>query len=253
MQELKSVLDTLSFVEGFAFQRDVTYEQFLDRVHNEEVALDKLGLWQVPHPWLNMFVPRSRIADVDRGVFKGILQGTDIVGPLIVYPLNKSMYVCSAVHARTHTEQIDRLASSRHGVARPLTRSLFSGYFQVGRQHVGGDAVGGRVLRGVAALLVGGQRPGEAAGAEPEDPALLRPRRDPVQELPGALHEPQGLGPPLRHRQVEPLRGDEEQVRPQQAALPRPGHLQLIASKRMLSWVNNVNCQRLLINMYIDY
>ncbi|CAD6233123.1 unnamed protein product [Miscanthus lutarioriparius] len=91
-QELKSVLDTLSFVEGFAFQRDVTYEQFLDRVHNEEVALDKLGLWQVPHPWLNMFVPRSRIADVDRGVFKGILQGTDIVGPLIVYPLNKSMW-----------------------------------------------------------------------------------------------------------------------------------------------------------------
>jgi cytokinin dehydrogenase len=92
MQELKSVLDTLSFVEGFAFQRDVSYEQFLDRVRNEEVALDKLGLWRVPHPWLNMFVPGSRIADVDRGVFKGILQGTDIVGPLIVYPLNKSMW-----------------------------------------------------------------------------------------------------------------------------------------------------------------
>ncbi|XP_066308263.1 cytokinin dehydrogenase 1-like [Miscanthus floridulus] len=91
-QELKSVLDTLSFVEGFAFQRDVTYEEFLDRVHNEEVALDKMGLWRVPHPWLNMFVPRSRIADVDRGVFKGILQGTDIVGQFIVYPLNKSMW-----------------------------------------------------------------------------------------------------------------------------------------------------------------
>jgi len=182
MQELKSVLDTLSFVEGFAFQRDVTYEQFLDRVHNEEVALDKLGLWQVPHPWLNMFVPRSRIADVDRGVFKGILQGTDIVGPLIVHPLNKSMYV----HGRLCMQTI-KLA------VHALTRSsiLWVLIHQVGRRHVGGDAVGGRVLRSVAALLVGGQRPSEAEGAEPEDPALLRPRRDPVQELPGALHQSQ--------------------------------------------------------------
>lgn len=171
------MLDTLSFVEGFAFQRDVTYEEFLDRVHSEEVALDKLGLWRVPHPWLNMFVPRSGIPDVDRGVFKGILQGTDIVGPLKVYPLNKSMYV----HGRLCMQTI-KLA------VHALTRSSI---LQVGRRHVGGDAVGGRLLRGVAALLVGGQRPSEAEGAEPEDPALLRPRRDPVQELPGALHEPQ--------------------------------------------------------------
>lgn len=86
------MLDELSFVEGFAFVRDVTYMEFLDRVHTEEVALDKAGLWRVPHPWLNVFVPRSRIADFDRGVFRGILQGTDVVGPLIVYPMNKSKY-----------------------------------------------------------------------------------------------------------------------------------------------------------------
>ncbi|CAL4965751.1 unnamed protein product [Urochloa decumbens] len=92
-QALKSVLDGLRYEPGFAFQRDVAYEDFLDRVHGEEVALNKVGLWRVPHPWLNMFVPGSRIADFDRGVFKGILQGTDIVGPLIVYPVNKSKYV----------------------------------------------------------------------------------------------------------------------------------------------------------------
>jgi len=92
-QVLKSVLDGLRFEPGFAFVRDVAYVEFLDRVHNKEVALDKMGLWRVPHPWLNMFVPGSRIADFDRGVFKGILQGTDIVGPLIVYPVNKAKYV----------------------------------------------------------------------------------------------------------------------------------------------------------------
>nr|CAB3475935.1 unnamed protein product [Digitaria exilis] len=89
---LKSVLDGLRFEPGFSFQRDVAYVEFLDRVHGEEVALDKIGLWRVPHPWLNMFVPGSRIADFDRGVFKGILQGADIVGPLIVYPVNKAKW-----------------------------------------------------------------------------------------------------------------------------------------------------------------
>ncbi|CAO2199337.1 unnamed protein product [Urochloa humidicola] len=88
-QAIKSVLDGLRYEPGFAFQRDVAYVDFLDRVHGEEVSLNKVGLWQVPHPWLNMFVPGSRITDFDRGVFKGILQGTDIVGPLIVYPVNK--------------------------------------------------------------------------------------------------------------------------------------------------------------------
>nr|ADB45880.1 cytokinin oxidase/dehydrogenase [Bambusa oldhamii] len=91
-QELKSVLDELSFEKEFAFVRDASYVEFLDRVHGEEVALDKVGLWRVPHPWLNLFVPRSRIADFDRGVFRGILQGTDIAGPLIVYPVNKSKW-----------------------------------------------------------------------------------------------------------------------------------------------------------------
>ncbi|TVU21444.1 hypothetical protein EJB05_31077, partial [Eragrostis curvula] len=91
-REVAAVLDGLSFEEGFAFQRDVSYVEFLDRVHNEEVALDKAGLWRLPHPWLDLFVAGSRIADFDRGVFKGILQGTNIVGPLIMYPVNRNKF-----------------------------------------------------------------------------------------------------------------------------------------------------------------
>ncbi|GJN32182.1 hypothetical protein PR202_gb20666 [Eleusine coracana subsp. coracana] len=89
---LKSVLDGLRFEPGFAFVRDVAYAEFLDRVHVEEVALEKLGLWRLPHPWLDLFVQRSRIADFDAGVFRGILQGTDVVGPLIMYPVNRDMF-----------------------------------------------------------------------------------------------------------------------------------------------------------------
>ncbi|GJN05571.1 hypothetical protein PR202_ga23212 [Eleusine coracana subsp. coracana] len=89
---LQSVLDGLRFEPGFAYVRDVAYAEFLDRVHNEEVALEKLGLWRLPHPWLDLFVQRSRIADFDAGVFRGILQGTDVVGPLIMYPVNRDRF-----------------------------------------------------------------------------------------------------------------------------------------------------------------
>lgn len=91
-QEFEAVVGELRHETGFAFARDVAYEAFLDRVYEEEVALEKLGLWRVPHPWLNVLVPSSRIADFDRAVFKGILQGTDIAGPLVIYPLNKSKW-----------------------------------------------------------------------------------------------------------------------------------------------------------------
>uniref|UniRef100_A0A0D9UXQ3 cytokinin dehydrogenase n=1 Tax=Leersia perrieri TaxID=77586 RepID=A0A0D9UXQ3_9ORYZ len=96
----------MRFEAGFVFTRDVAYEEFLDRVRGEEVALDKVGMWRVPHPWLNLFVPASRIADFDRGVFKGILQGAaNIAGPLIIYPVNKSKWD-PAMSAVTPDEEV---------------------------------------------------------------------------------------------------------------------------------------------------
>lgn len=84
-------MEGLNFVPTFIFEKDVSYEEFLNRVHSDEVALRKEGLWDIPHPWLNMFVPKSRIADFDEGVFKGIILKQNITAGLaIVYPTNKS-------------------------------------------------------------------------------------------------------------------------------------------------------------------
>jgi cytokinin dehydrogenase len=80
------MLDGLRYDDGFAFV-DATWCTLSSWTgYMGETTLDKLGLWRVPHPWLDLFVPRSRITDLDRGVFGGIFQGTDIVGPLIMYP-----------------------------------------------------------------------------------------------------------------------------------------------------------------------
>jgi cytokinin dehydrogenase len=56
---MKSLLDQLNFETGFVFTKDVTFVQFLDWVRDKERALRSAGMWEVPHPWLNFFVPRS--------------------------------------------------------------------------------------------------------------------------------------------------------------------------------------------------
>lgn len=90
--KLETLLEELSFVPGLAFVRDVSYVDFLDRVGRDEQKLRSAGVWDVPHPWLNLFVPRSRIVDFDAGVFKGILKDTKPVGLLLMYPMNKDRW-----------------------------------------------------------------------------------------------------------------------------------------------------------------
>ncbi|CAL9095368.1 unnamed protein product [Musa textilis] len=91
-QKLHSFLKLLSFVPGFAFANDVSYMAFLDRVHDGEMKLRSMGLWDVPHPWLNIFVPKSRIRDFEIGVFKGILKPNNSRGPVLIYPLKKNKW-----------------------------------------------------------------------------------------------------------------------------------------------------------------
>ncbi|KAL6603904.1 hypothetical protein ACP70R_044265 [Stipagrostis hirtigluma subsp. patula] len=91
-QKLEMLLEELSFVQGFVFVRDVSYVQFLDRVGREEENLRSAGVWDVPHPWLNLFVPRSRILDFDAGVFKGILKDDKPAGLILMYPMNKDRW-----------------------------------------------------------------------------------------------------------------------------------------------------------------
>ncbi|OEL16884.1 Cytokinin dehydrogenase 7 [Dichanthelium oligosanthes] len=91
-QKMEALLDQLSFEPGFVFTKDVTYVQFLDRVREEEKVLRSAGVWEVPHPWLNLFIPRSRILDFDTGVFKGLLRDANPAGIILMYPMNKDRW-----------------------------------------------------------------------------------------------------------------------------------------------------------------
>ncbi|WOL03001.1 cytokinin dehydrogenase 6-like [Canna indica] len=92
-QEVELLLKDLNFIPGFQFKNDVTYMHFLNRVREGELKLHSRGLWDVPHPWLNILVPSSRILDFDQGVFKTILkQNNNSVGPILIYATNRSKW-----------------------------------------------------------------------------------------------------------------------------------------------------------------
>ncbi|GFS43382.1 cytokinin oxidase 3 [Actinidia rufa] len=90
-EELRMLIKGLSFLRSFIFVKDESFIDFLNRVRNGERQLEAQGLWDVPHPWLNLFVPKSGIMDFNAGVFIDIIQKQNkTTGPVLVYPLNKN-------------------------------------------------------------------------------------------------------------------------------------------------------------------
>ncbi|GAB4837797.1 Cytokinin dehydrogenase [Ancistrocladus abbreviatus] len=87
-EELQKILEDLNFLLGFDFIKDVTYIDFLNRVRKGELELESKGLWDVPHPWLNLFIPQSQISKFNSEIFTKVLTKQTIgIGPYLVYPM----------------------------------------------------------------------------------------------------------------------------------------------------------------------
>ncbi|KAK4746804.1 hypothetical protein SAY87_025841 [Trapa incisa] len=86
LKDLDELFTGSGYVPGFKFERDVSLEEFLGRVRlrdNHDQA----------HPWLNLFVPKSRFSDFDNGVFKDIVLRNNITtGLVLVYPMNRTKW-----------------------------------------------------------------------------------------------------------------------------------------------------------------
>ncbi|KAF8702748.1 hypothetical protein HU200_032578 [Digitaria exilis] len=70
-QVVELVSGKLSYLRPHAYSVEVAYFDFLNRVRMEEESLRSRGLWDVPHPWLNLFVPRHGVQG-----FKDLLMDT---------------------------------------------------------------------------------------------------------------------------------------------------------------------------------
>lgn len=88
---IESLLSKLRFIKGLQFSADLSYFGFLYRVHPDEIAERKNGIWYAPHAWLNLFVPKSKMVKFDSEIFKKILRkGVD--GLMLVYPVNRNLW-----------------------------------------------------------------------------------------------------------------------------------------------------------------
>ncbi|CAK9167060.1 unnamed protein product [Ilex paraguariensis] len=86
-EELQVLLQGLNFLPGLMFKKDVPFVDFLNRVRSGELKLQSKGLWDVPHPWLNLLVPKSHIMDFNEAVFVNIIHRQNkTTGPILVYP-----------------------------------------------------------------------------------------------------------------------------------------------------------------------
>ncbi|KAG2573449.1 hypothetical protein PVAP13_7KG253300 [Panicum virgatum] len=77
----------LSFLRPHAYSVEVAYFDFLNRVRMEEESLRSRGLWDVPHPWLNVFVPRHGAAGFKDLLMDTVIARGDFEGPVLIYPL----------------------------------------------------------------------------------------------------------------------------------------------------------------------
>ncbi|CAL5360362.1 hypothetical protein CsSME_00050824 [Camellia sinensis var. sinensis] len=92
-KELPLLLKGLNYLPGFIFKKDKSFVEFLNRVRIGEMELEETGTQDVPHPWLNLFVPKSTIMDFNAGVFLEILKKQNKnKGPILVYPMNRNKW-----------------------------------------------------------------------------------------------------------------------------------------------------------------
>ncbi|WVZ10335.1 hypothetical protein V8G54_014865 [Vigna mungo] len=92
-KEIQVLLQGLAYIPGFYYEKNVSYVEFLNRVRSGELKLQSQGLWEVPHPWLNLFIPKSQILDFNSGVFRDIILKRNISsGPVLVYPMNRNKW-----------------------------------------------------------------------------------------------------------------------------------------------------------------
>jgi FAD/FMN-containing dehydrogenase len=84
------LLSGLNFIPGSVNPVDSTYFDFCDRVAQIEGALKAIGRWDLPHPWLDMFIPQSQAERYISGALAGLTFNDVPDFPNFIYGFRKS-------------------------------------------------------------------------------------------------------------------------------------------------------------------
>ncbi|KAG6474896.1 cytokinin dehydrogenase 3-like [Zingiber officinale] len=104
-QTVEKITTQMSYLQPYIYSVEVSYFDFLNRVRMEEMSLRARGLWEVPHPWLNMFVPKFGIKE-----FKDLLMDNmslnQFKGPILIYPILKNKWDTNTSAVLPDTEDL---------------------------------------------------------------------------------------------------------------------------------------------------
>ncbi|HET7288276.1 MAG TPA: FAD-binding protein, partial [Pyrinomonadaceae bacterium] len=87
-----NLLSGLAFNPGTQSAQDMTYFDYLNRLAPLIAFLRQIGAWELPHPWVNLFVPAVN-AETLIGETLATLTVDDVgQGPILIYPFNRDLF-----------------------------------------------------------------------------------------------------------------------------------------------------------------
>ena len=85
-------LSGLSFESGSQMIEDMDYYSFANRLQPRIIFLQQLGLWEIPHPWLSIFIPEQKAVSFIEDLFNTLTiqdVGLSPASVLQLYPLHR--------------------------------------------------------------------------------------------------------------------------------------------------------------------
>ena len=70
---------------------DQTFAAWIDRLRPTVEFLKSIGVWGLPHPWINLFLPASRTGDVVAATLAGLTVADTGQGPVLLYPFRTGL------------------------------------------------------------------------------------------------------------------------------------------------------------------
>ncbi|HEX8285920.1 MAG TPA: FAD-binding protein [Pyrinomonadaceae bacterium] len=87
-----ALLAGLSYTPGTQTAQDMPYFDYLNRLAPLIAFLRQVGAWDVPHPWVNLFVPAANALTLI-GETLGNTPAEDVgQGPILIYPFNRDKF-----------------------------------------------------------------------------------------------------------------------------------------------------------------
>ena len=87
---------------------EFNYFDWQNRLATVVAELQESGVWEYPHPWLNLFLPGSQVKSYVSSVLQ-TLTASEVKDPILLYPFRRSKLTCPSI--KTPKEEIVYLFS----------------------------------------------------------------------------------------------------------------------------------------------